>query len=112
MTPCCPRRSTLSSDSSQIGAGRSNEVVELNRANYLMHLWLAGSHNHGADVVDFYERVASAAPGSYGVLYLHDDERSVGDRNKWQVYVMRRGEVTEHADPFLTPHVGLVEDGR
>jgi len=42
-------------------AGRSNEVVELNRANYLMHLWLAGSHNHGADVVDFYERLASAA---------------------------------------------------
>jgi hypothetical protein len=45
------------------------------------------------------------------VLYLHDDERSVGDRSKWQVYVMRRGEVTEHADPFVSPHVGLVEDG-
>ncbi len=72
-------------------AGRSNEVVELNRASYLMHLWLADGHNHGADVVD--------------------DERSVGDRNKWQGYVMRRGEVTEHADPFLSPHVGLVEDG-
>jgi len=66
----------------------------------------AGSHNHGADVVDFYERVASAAPGSYGVLYLHDDERSVGDRNKWQVYVLRRGEVTEHADPFSALMLG------
>jgi hypothetical protein len=60
-------------------------VVELNRANYLMDLWLAGSHNHGADVVDFYERVASAAPGSYGVPYVHDGEMSVGDRDKWQV---------------------------
>jgi hypothetical protein len=87
-----------------------NEVVDLRNTNGMWHLWLAGCHNHVApEVVPLYASVAEAAPGSYGVLYVRDDE-SADDLNQWARWIMRRGAVYRESDASLSPHVGSIED--
>jgi hypothetical protein len=84
-----------------------NETLDLRRANGSLHLWLAGSHNHRSEtVIDLFRAVARLAPGSYGVMYVLDDD--VADM--WERWVMRRGSVTREADTSLSPHIGMVED--
>ena len=85
----------------------ANETWDLRSANGAFHLWLAGDHNHAdPGIVELFEAVAAAAPGSYGILYTHDDDYS----NHWNRWVMRRGQVCRMPDNDLSPHVGLVED--
>jgi hypothetical protein len=88
-------------------AGADNETVDVRNANGSIHVWLAGSHNHRDDrVVELFRTVAETAPGSYGVMYVLDDDST----SNWQRWVMRRGHITQEADTSLSPHVGLVED--
>jgi Immunity protein 7 len=85
--------------------GADNETVDVRDANGSIHVWLAGSHNHRDDgVVDLFRTLAEAAPGSYGVMYVLDDDAS----SNWQRWVMRH--ITQEADTSLSRHVGLVED--
>lgn len=88
-------------------AGVANETADLRVANGQFHVWLAGFHNHLApSIIRIYQALAAAAPGSYGILYTHDDDVS----NSWDRWVMRRGEVYRQQDQDLSPHIGLVED--
>lgn len=88
-------------------AGAPNETVDLRQTNGQEHLWLAGNHNHHTpDILALYQAVAATAPGSYGILYTHDDDES----NAWTGWVMHRGSVHQETDTFLSPHIGLVED--
>ena len=85
----------------------SNETAKLTNANGEWHVWLAGCHNHHSpNIVDLFRTIAHTAPGSYGILYIYDDESS----ENWDRWVMRRGTVQESRDEDLSPHVGLVED--
>lgn len=89
-------------------AGSHNETADLRVANGLVHLWLAGSHNHRADaVVDLYRAVARIAHGSYGVMYVLDWDRGPD----WERWVMRRGDVVQEPDASLSPHIPVAEDG-
>jgi hypothetical protein len=91
-------------------AGGHNRVADLRGANGDWHLWIAGFHNHRQPAItDLFEQVAALAPGSYGLLHIHDDE-DPGKDNDWIVWVMRRGRVTQEPDRFLSPHIGAVED--
>jgi hypothetical protein len=91
-----------------------NRVADLRIANGDWHLWLAGLHNHRDEgVIDLFRGVAATAPGSYGLLYVFDDELGDGRddaRNSWRCWVMKRGEVSETEDALLSPHVPTVED--
>jgi hypothetical protein len=88
-------------------ASSFNETADLRGANGQWHVWLAGFHNHlDRDVVNLFRAIAAALPGSYGVLYAHDDEASEG----WDRWVMRRGDVHHMADEDLSPHIEVVED--
>jgi hypothetical protein len=51
---------------------------------------------------------AAYAAGSYGLVYVYDDEDE--RRNDFQVLVVRRGEVLEPSDMFLSPIVPTLED--
>jgi Immunity protein 7 len=53
--------------------------------------------------------VAKRAPGSYGLVYYWDDE-DPEHRSGFRVLVIRRGQLTEEADPFLSPAVPMIED--
>ena len=53
--------------------------------------------------------VARRAPGTYGLIHywdLNDPER----RNGFRVLVIRRGQISEQPDPFLSPAVPVIED--
>jgi hypothetical protein len=90
--------------------GVSNHVTDLRQANGEWHLWIAGSHNHcDQRVVEFFGAVARSALGSYGVLYVYDDEAG-SNANSWVPWVMKRGQVRAEQDTFLSPHIGTVED--
>jgi hypothetical protein len=88
-------------------AGVANETLDVRSANGSVHIWMAGSHNHRDETVtDLFRSVAEAAPGSYGVMYVLDDDVSC----TWEHLVMRRGTVSREADTSLSPHIGVVED--
>ena len=88
-------------------AGVANETLDLRSANGSVHVWLAGSHNHRDEAVaDLFRSIAKAAPGSYGVMYVLDDDLSY----TWERLVMRRGTVSREVDTSLSPHIGVVED--
>ena len=90
-------------------AGVANETLDLRSANGSVHIWLAGSHNHRDETVtDLFRSIAKAAPGSYGVMYVLDDDVSY----TWERLVMRRGTVSRELDTSLSPHIGIVEDPR
>lgn len=89
-------------------------LVDLRWVNGMSQLHISGFLNHrsgeGQGVIDTFHRVGQVAPGSYGVLYMLDDEDPNGKNNEFQVLVMRRGQVTQASDAFLSPCVPLIED--
>ena len=88
-------------------AGVANQTLDVRSANGSVHIWMAGSHNHRDETVTgLFRSIAEAAPGSYGVMYVLDDEASC----TWERLVMRRGTVSREADTSLSPHIGVVED--
>lgn len=107
-----PSEQTLSDLRNLMGDFESvrNQVIDLRPANGEWHLWIAGFHNHRANrVTAFFEAVAALAPGSYGLLYVQDDEAG-DDGNVWIPWVMKRGRVTREKDAFLSPRTPTTED--
>lgn len=62
------------------------------------------------DMLDIYYYVAEKAKGSYGLLYVHDDEDKT-DYNNFVVYKLTRGKVARVVDNLLSPCIPTVEDG-
>lgn len=89
-------------------------ALDLRFVNGADHLWLAHFYNHRPagtwDPVELFQYVARIAPGSYGLLYIWDDEDRDGFQNQFQVYVLARGEVYRRMDPFLSPCIPVLED--
>lgn len=73
-----------------------------------------GNTNHRTqdieDLLDALREISHTAPGSYGLVYLRDDEDRAGGDNEFSVLVVTRGQVLEHKDPFLSPVVPVIED--
>jgi hypothetical protein len=61
------------------------------------------------DILNIYYLIAKKAIGSYGLLYVHDDE-SKDDCNSFVVYKLARGKVDMIADTLLSPFIPTVED--
>jgi len=82
-----------------------NEYYDLRSINYSVYLTITAAHNHqGGHVIDFFKWVSSIASGSFGLLYVQDDEDiERGNENKFKVWRMRKGKVDELEDPFLSP---------
>jgi len=77
------------------------------------YLHLGGHPNHrgqhGDEVIALFTEIGKLAPGSYGLLYVYDDEDPEHNEG-FRVLRLARGVVTEHADPFLSPVVPTLED--
>ncbi|NIK59388.1 Imm7 family immunity protein [Kribbella shirazensis] len=87
------------------------QLADLRVVNGSAQLWLAGLRNHRQDdVIEVFQRIAQAAPWSYGMLHVYDDEVQGENQNRWVVWVMKRGLALPEADPYLSPHIGVVED--
>ena len=70
-------------------------------------------HNHRTGdvvgVIELYKAVAQAATGSYGVIYLRDDEDAVHS-NEFQVFVFKRGKCCFRTDTDFSPCIPVIED--
>jgi hypothetical protein len=83
----------------------------LRSCNGLDSFTLAVQHNHKGEPfypLELFTWVAHHSTGSYGLLYVHDDEDE-HDHNVFQVYVLKRGQVLKQADSFLSPYLEEVE---
>ena len=63
-----------------------------------------------AEVIELFETVARIAPGSYGLLYIRNDEDIARHNNAFRAYVLSRGSLRLQQDPFLSPCIPMIED--
>lgn len=61
------------------------------------------------EVFKFYKRIGELAEGSYGLIYLYDDEDE-RKGNEFQVFSLSRGTVKKFSDSYLSPLIPTVED--
>ncbi|MGP2438887.1 Imm7 family immunity protein [Streptomyces sp. JW3] len=85
-------------------------LLDLRWMNGEPFIHLGGFSNHRSpDAAELFEHVAVVAPGSYGLLHIHDAE---DPDHGGEVRVLRlvRGTVTQHTESLLSPYVPTVED--
>lgn len=98
-------------------------VMTFELCNVLWFLTIMGFNNYcNLGVVWFFEVVVRLVLGSYGMLYMYDDEVNfwrgcdlyfdeVGESvERWYCCVMKCGCVECYDDVFLLLHIGVVED--
>jgi hypothetical protein len=94
--------------------GEANPWVSLSVVNGTYHLVVTGFSNHrgheAAEVHDVFRLLCQIAPGSYGLLYVWDDEDTEGYENQFQVWVLARGSMERRTDAYLSPCVPVLED--
>ncbi|MBR3045937.1 MAG: hypothetical protein IKI45_15840 [Oscillospiraceae bacterium] len=82
----------------------------MNGQPYLQTAFCANHRTAETDaIIGTYSRIAKAASGSYGVLYLRDDA-DPQYHNDMQVYYFRRGAVTHGIMPEFSPCIPKLED--
>ena len=106
----------LAAFTEQVGFVRTTNIkihLDVGLNGDLHVLSVAGHGNHRCElVIDLFRWLAANSSGSYGLLYVLDDEDfQRGDfTNEFRVWRLARGVLTEQADPFLTPFIPMVED--
>ncbi|TJY40849.1 hypothetical protein E5161_17070 [Cohnella pontilimi] len=90
----------------------TEKVVSIKQRNGLDSFLISGLHNHKAEyVLEIFTRIAELMPGSYGLLYIHDNEEFTDEKNnKFIVWKLARGQVIEQEDNYLSPYIPTVED--
>ena len=97
--------------------------VELEKLNYCdpQIKWINGEcfieflscTNHMSldvkELLSFFGIVGKVAKGSYGLLYIHNDEDE-DNYNSFMVYRLARGKVEIYQDDLLSPIVPTIED--
>ena len=80
--------------------------------NGMRVVYVHGLRNHARPaILHLFEAIARTAPGSYGLLYVRDqeDRRGAGYDDSFRVWRLAHGQLTEEADPFLSPCVPTIE---
>jgi hypothetical protein len=123
---------TIRESARDTDAGRLSAIIErINRriSEYSWHSGVLGLHvingayqlvttgftNHrdtrAAEITALYSEIAQIAPGSYGLLYMRNDEDPDPlRRNGFEVWVLARGALDVQSDGLLSPFVPTVED--
>ena len=102
-------------DNSDAGLLRWQFVEHLNNAQGVLQIF--ASRNHRASSIwPLMDWIAENGTGSYGLIYVWDDEdngygrevRTVDHSNEFRVWRILNGKVEEFADPFLSPIVPVI----
>lgn len=87
------------------------DIIEVKAINGQYHFWMTGFSNHKPqsqyNPINILKELGRLALGSYGTLYVYDDEDSVYF-NEFRVYVLTRGKVSEKSDTFLSPLIPTI----
>ncbi len=71
-----------------------------------------GAHNHTLtyldDLMELFKTIGEKAPGSFGLLYVRLSEDPVY-WNKYKVFRLAKGVLTEHEDTLLSPCSPIIE---
>ena len=88
--------------------------IKLKYMNGIPYINTSFSSNHRTgeadDIISVYKQIAEAATGSYGVIYLRDDEDKK-HHNDMMRYVFKRGGMTVVIDGDFSPCIPQLEDG-
>ena len=86
------------------------QIKALNGEWFLEFTIFANRRNsQSEEVFKLYNAIGEMAEGSYGLIYLHDDEAD-GKENQFQVFVLSQGSVKEFSDSYLSPIIPTIED--
>ena len=110
----------LSPEKAEAIRQRVKEIVESNTSGirmqyangtaFLNTLFCANHRTAEVDeIIETYQSIAKAATGSYGVIYLRDDEDEQY-HNAFQMYIFKRGQCIFKADTNLSPCIPTIED--
>ena len=100
----------------QIDLTRSTNIIihlDVGLNGDLHVLSIAGHKNHRYEpVIDLFDWLAANGPGSYGLLYVQDDEdfKRGSYENEFRAWKLARGVLEEQSDPFLSPCIPIIED--
>ncbi len=61
------------------------------------------------NIIGAYTKIAQTATGSYGVIYLRDDE-DAEHYNEFQIYVFKNGSCSKRSDVVFSPCIPTIED--
>jgi len=61
------------------------------------------------DIIGLYRRISEVATGSYGMIFIRDDE-DAEHSNEFQVYVFKKGKCTMKTDTEFSPCIPKIED--
>ncbi len=88
----------------------TENISVIKRRNGLDSFLISGLHNHRSEyVIDIFRWIATELAGSYGLLYIRDDE-DLENNNCFIVWKLAREVLTKESDPFLSPCIPTVED--
>lgn len=86
------------------------EIKVLNGEWFLEFTIFANRKNlQTEEVFKLYNKIGMLAKGSYGLIYLYDDEAD-GRENQFQVFSLAKGCIKEFSDSYLSPIVPTIED--
>lgn len=81
-----------------------------NGTAFLHTLFCSNHHTSEVDgIIETYKSVSKIATGSYGIIYLRDDEDKKYD-NEFQVYIFRKGQCIFQNDIFFSPCIPTIEN--
>ncbi|MDE6568661.1 MAG: immunity 7 family protein [Lachnospiraceae bacterium] len=96
----------------QVIQGLNIEVsVKVRNGEYYIEFSLYTNHfsEDVKEYLNFFSEIGKIAKGSYGLLYLRNDEDAIYC-NEFQIWRLSRGEVRRFDDKILSPFVPTVED--
>ncbi|MBC2177787.1 hypothetical protein HCB27_14260 [Listeria booriae] len=88
-------------------------ILQLNYFNGIPTITIAIQSNRKtsevSDVFELCEYLKINASGSYGLIYMHDDEDLEGNQNNFIAYILARGELRQEIDTYLSPCIPRIE---
>ncbi len=86
------------------------KIQSRNGERFLNTLLCSNHHTAEVDeIIDIYTKISEVATGSYGLIYLWDDEDET-HYNEYQVLVFKRGKCERRADTDFSPCIPMIED--
>lgn len=87
--------------------------LELTEKNYTRYIQFSVMENHktekSQEMVDLFTEISKIATGSYGLLYIMDDEDELYD-DEFRVLVSRKGKCEWKKDELLSPCSVMLEE--
>lgn len=86
------------------------KVKSMNGEYYLEYSLFSNHFSQDAnELLNLFSYIGEVAIGSYGLLYLHDDE-DIEKHNYFKVYKLAKGIIYEIEDNYLSPCIPTIEE--